>query len=171
MKYQFTSGEMLDDMAINRIWIQLHKERQLNRVFYDGSAANAKGLIKTVRDANTFFIRVEDMGGLLAIVWLNGWAGYTADIHFCGFKAVYGRSIDVGRAIHKVLFASKRDNDTEFVRTLIGRVPAFNRMGIKFMERMGYVILGIVPGAGYRAATAEHVDVVVGYCNKQILGD
>jgi len=162
-------GHDIDDVYLSILWQKLHKQQLLRRVFYEGSCTREIEFIQFARREDISLFCIEDKNTPLAIVWLNTWEGYTARIHFCGFREAWGepKSVFLGNAIHRELFSATRADGSPYVITLVGVIPATNVLALKYIEKIGYRRSGIWPGACYIKRLNKHVDAVTSYCNIQ----
>lgn len=152
---------MLPDEFLLGLAVQMQQEGVFERVFYSGEVRGPHGFLELMqRPANLpvfFFDESEPLG----FAWLNGVHSGVAFAHFCGLKACRGRSVEIGRQALDYWFGA-----FAFLHVLMGTIPASNRLALRFIRRLGFTVLGEVPGMLYDAKEGKRVPGVISYYAK-----
>ena len=152
----------VSDESLLCIYRQMRADGSFKRVFYEGHIETAEQFLDMLKQpSNTpvvLFIDREPIG----LGWLNSQSGHTAFAHFCFLSSVWGRqSLDAGKLLLKY-WTSLDAGDGPIFDTLIGVIPKFNTQAICFAQRVGFTLLGEIPGMG-RTGSGERLDNVVLY--------
>lgn len=67
-------------------------------------------------------------------------------IHFSIDKDFYRHSLEVSRDAVREVFNWKDRDGSEYVHTLVGVTPVTNTLAINFKEKLGFKVIGQVPG-------------------------
>lgn len=155
---ELESGWTLPDEFLYSLAGQMVREGTFHRVFYDGHITTPEQFLATMqKPANVpvfFFDGTEPLG----FAWLNGLNGGLAFAHFGGLKSARGRSVRVGQ----LALAYWMKNFT-FLRLILGITPQPNRLAVRFIERIGFRVLGEIPNVLWDAYQAERVPAVISY--------
>lgn len=129
-------------------------------LFYDGGIRNAETFYATVKREHWDLIRVKDEHGeIVTIVWLNGYIGRSAMIHFCSFCSLE-ESIDIGQQVMMYL------KNWGHLDSVYGITPKHYRHVFPMLEGIGFdVKLAELPGACYLDKKQRHVTGVASVFN------
>lgn len=94
----------------------------------------------------------------IAFAWLNNITTNSAYGHFCHFKNDID-PVEIGKVITKHWFKFPID-------IVLGSIPAFNMRAVKFMQKLGYVVVGEVPDLYKNPFTHEKCAAVIVYCRR-----
>lgn len=133
------------------------EEGAYQRVFYDGTIAPEK-FVETMQKPSNVVVFFFDHFEPLGLAWLNGLNGSTAFAHFCGLKSARGRSVEIGRAALGYWM-----QNFKFLRVILGLTPSNNRLAVRFIERIGFSVMGEIPGVLFDAYQGRDVSAVLSY--------
>jgi hypothetical protein len=158
----------LDDAHLAELFELTRRDEKLETVFYDGSVKNLQDFIRFAENPDRrFYAGYIGRPGALApagFVWLDRFAGRSAYVHFNIFPNVPRRDlIALARAVLWAALFAQDPTGRRYLKTLRAAVPQTNRMAIKFMEKIGFVILGPVPDAAYLARENRSVPLIEAY--------
>ena len=147
----------LPDTAMAGIFEQLVMDGTAGTVFSDGDVKCAKDFVTLCKNPNNLPAIVyvdKECGG---IGWVNGLTKDRAFAHYAFFKSQWGHNT-TGMA--KALINYWFQDEFPF-NMLIGQTPVWNRRAVKFLERIGFTVLGVLP------ATPKGHGVVISYILKE----
>lgn len=157
----------LRDSEIKALFEAMKEQGHLKTVFYDKSVVDADGFVREMKRRDTNFFAVYDLDKTpLAIFWLNTHEGRSARVHFCTFKAAFGRAPSIGRECLSRTLQMKADDEYVF-DCLIGITPADNKLAVRALKRAGMVASATIPSMLYNAYTNKPMDAVLGYCTRK----
>lgn len=137
---------------------QMVKEGSFHLVFYDGSVTTPEqflGVMQKPANVPVFFF---DGAEPLGFAWLNGLNGGLAFAHFGGLKSARGRSVRIGQ-----LAVAYWMHNFKFLQVILGITPKPNRLAVRFIEKIGFKVLGEIPRVLWDAYRAEKVSAVLSY--------
>ena len=155
---ELESGWTLPDEFLYSLAIQMVQEGSFHLVFYDGTITTPeafKALMQKPANVPVFFF---DGSEPLGFAWLNGLNGGLAFAHFGGLKSARGRSVKIGQLAVSYWMANFK-----FLQVILGITPQVNRLAVRFIERIGFKVLGEIPRVLWDAYRAEKVSAVISY--------
>ena len=113
-----------------------------------------------------YFVTKDDR--IICEFTLENFQGMAAQVHFSWrpettFSTIVDRSKWV---VDQIFNVWKRDNGLPFLKTLIGVTPISNRAACLTVLRIGYVKLGVIPGAVYNASDDLYEDCMLSMVTK-----
>jgi len=137
----------LRDSDIVALYEKIISDGMKDVVFSDGEIANAFDFLTAMKYGNNKLFVVladEEWAGVL---WLNRFKSKTAHAHFCGFSSFWGKNtVDIGKkAINEVLHMKNGDNNEYLFDTLLGLIPVANIVAIKWVKKIGFIEVGVIP--------------------------
>lgn len=137
--------------------VRLAEENVFQQVFYNGHLKSPGEFLEFMkRPANLpvfFFDGTEPLG----VAWLNGLDGVLAFGHFAAMKNARGSTLELGEMVLRYWMSWGLFN------TILGVIPAWNVLAVRFIQRLGFKVLGEIPEVLYDAYRGEHVNAVVSY--------
>lgn len=130
-----------DRMAV--VWDALVVENKERWLFYDGQVRDRVDYISFMTDPSVFAYAVydHDWETPLATYFVNNFMGNAAMMHFCYLDAGINRKQAIGiEATNFLLWGGK-------ISALIGITPKPFRHAWKFALSVGFVKVGVIPGA------------------------
>lgn len=108
-----------------------------------------------VQNRDEFFDFLNEEGNLPVFIflgddcvgyaWLNGIVDNYAFGHFCFFREIWGIYTDQVGVELLNYWASFKDSDGRLLDVIIGIISKRNKNAVKFIERIGFTILGEIP--------------------------
>lgn len=125
--------------SLGHIYDQMQEEGLLNVFFYDGVPQRAwfAGLNFGMTD---MLFAAYDNKDLLGFARINNITGLSGLMHFCFFEAGKDIAPAIADDLHNILAEGG-------MRSLLGITPKPYRHAIKFAESVGFVRVGVLPGA------------------------
>ncbi len=146
--YAQTKGAWnIPDAAIKSLFDRTVADGTNGVVFYEGTISNSDEFLVVMQSPNTLFYVLMHEKDVIGYTWLNRFENHTARNHFCCFKEVWGRGVDVGTVAISQLIHMK-DNDGKFIfDAFTGFVPEWNEFALNFALSCGAKVVGKVPNA------------------------
>ena len=134
----------LSDEAIRALWEQMIYEGTAHVVFNE-TVKSSDDFLRLFKSPNVFPV-VAGHGALaMGMAWLTDVGQNYASGHFCMFNASWGAlSYEVGNEIIKYWFSLQKEGKP-MLDVVIGKVPETNRKALKYIERLGFNIIGTIP--------------------------
>lgn len=161
---QINGAWSVPDTTIKAIWEQLILDGTANIVFSDGEIKDAGDFVGFAKNVNNLIALVYVDKDLSGLGWVNGINKDRAFAHYAFFKSEWGRNTD-GMAtalLNYWLLSEYPDGVAAFpFEMLIGQTPVWNRKAVKFLQRIGFTVLGILP------KTTKGHGLVISYLTKE----
>jgi hypothetical protein len=109
-------------------------------------------------------------GRLAGWVWLDDFGHRTARIHFCFFKWLSKNrlTVQVGKEILWLLLNTEFRNGIR-LEAIRGETPSFNKLALRFIQKVGLRIIGEMPSAAYRHQDGVTYPMVYSFINLDVL--
>lgn len=111
------------------------------------------------------FVVVENLDGVYKIrgeFMLNGFQGQAAQVHFSVHPDVYGkRALEITRQGLEDIRLMKKADQTPYITTLVGNTPVSNKLATRFITKIGYTRVGIVPRGFFLAYEDRYDDAYI----------
>lgn len=90
------------------------------------------------------------------IVWLNRIQYRWAQMHFCTFREVWGRTaVELGRHVNRTLLEMRDSRGRYCLDMLVGILPARNRLAVSYVRKCFGRITGELPRGVYNPQTGQ----------------
>ena len=140
-------------------------------VFSDGGIKSEEDFLGFMKYGQNYLFVIKNETDISAILWLNRILDKTCYAHFCGFQGSLGEgSVDVGRFAMNHVFGVKDDWGNPCFETVLGLIPTWNNVGIKWLKKVGLVEIGKIPNALWDEKTNKSVEGTLLHITKEILG-
>jgi RimJ/RimL family protein N-acetyltransferase len=131
--------------------------------FYEGHIKGAPDFIRVMQQPTNVPVFVFRGREPIGFAWLNGIAGNRAFAHFCMVKKNQGQvSFSACRMILDY-WMSWQNAGEPVLDVIIGVIPAVNKRANRFIEGLGFVRLGEIPGMLKHAYTGNKEAAVISY--------
>lgn len=156
----------LNDDELEAVWKILNEEIGAQKVFYD-MQMNTFDQFRELFDWDGACIPLGCVfrdGLLMGCNWINNYGGRSARSHFFCTKAarLMGHTVGCGKAMTKYWSRMKDVNTGEpILQSLVGITPASYKLAVKYLQKVGYVVLGVVKGGVYMFHENKVDDAVV----------
>lgn len=138
----------LDDDALEYLWAMLVAEGTDKVLFYDGGVEDFEGFTAFVDEDDREFFAVHAGGAPAAIFWLDGRTTRAARIHFACMRRAYGRAARIiGNYVTDWLLSRRGPDGRHALDVLVGVTPETHRLALKFVQDIGFTLVGTVPHA------------------------
>ena len=145
MRVALIPGNHVNDEEVIGIWDRICEEGKKEVLFYAGDITTLGEFVRQVRSQGTHFFVIKANDDTAGMFWLNGWEDYAARIHYIFFKRYYRYCLHIAKEGLKRLMALERADGTPFVKVLIGVTPISNRLAVKFLQKVGFIINTEIP--------------------------
>ena len=156
----------VSDEDMVKIFLRMAAKGLHERVFYMGEIKSPFDWLSVVKNpTNSVHLIVDDDNIPVAIAWLNTMRWSSALAHFCILPEGWGRekSTDIGNATMNYWWSMNRPDGTPIWKTIRGETPSNNRLALKFIQRIGFKIIGTIPNERWDRYRNEPVDLVYSY--------
>jgi len=144
--YVSLDGEWtLSDDFIDAVFLKMVDQGLLKTVFWEGHVTNLNHFLALMKSPNNHPVFFFDNKTCVGFAWLSSVAGNYAFTHFCLFKDVWGKAVEVGLNAVDYWF-SWPGTDGPLLDVLIGIMPGFNKRAHKYVDKLGWTKLGQIPG-------------------------
>lgn len=143
--YVDSGGWSVPDEAISELFARMVGEATLASVFPFAEVCSAQELVDYFRHpANFPVFAVSDH--ILGAGWINQVRGNSAFAHFWLSKAVWGEPAPaIAQAFVAYWFSWRRPDSSPIFDVLIGSTRDTNRRAVKFLDKIGWEIVGTIP--------------------------
>lgn len=143
---EINGNRSLSDDNVKQIFHRMKSEGTLHVVFYDGSIKTEDDFVAYLKSPNNLPVFILSDGELSGLAWLNRVEGNHATAHFCLLKNVWGeKSYDVGKKVLSYWFSFPGSDGEPLFDLLLGVIPSFNQKAIKYIEKLGFRVIGEIP--------------------------
>jgi hypothetical protein len=162
----------LKDSQLEALFERAKKENVLHTVMYsdDVERWTSRTFIALFKnEARASWLVFYD-GKLAGWVWLDDFGHRTARIHFCFFKWL-GKNrltVQVGRELLWQLLNMGFRGGTRLA-AIRGETPSFNKLAVRFIQKVGLRIIGEMPSAAFRHQDGVIYPMVYSYITLDIL--
>lgn len=148
----------LPDTAMAGIWQQLVEDGTAKIVFSEGEVTNAQEFITLCKNPANLPAIVYVDKECSGLGWVNGIHKDKAFAHYAFFKSSWGHHTEgMAKALLDYWF-----QDLFPFNMLIGQTPVWNRKAVRFLKRIGFAVLGELPG------TPKSHGMVISYYLKEM---
>ena len=165
MKYQIVpyvkteNGYSIADEIMGIMFLKAQEQGLIEKTFIDGKTNSVADWMILLRNPNNLFHVVWDIEKKIpvAVFWLNEWGANHASAHFFIYREAWGNgSKDIGRETLKYWFNMPDVNqEKSLLDVIIGRIPADNRVAIRYTKSMGFKEIGTIPHVAHNAYTGK----------------
>lgn len=149
------------DSEIMALYHRMQADGTADTCFFDGSVINPLQFLQCMQGhPNRLYVFIEENLGQIGIAWINQVQAKRAAIHFCTFSNVWGRRDlpEVGSwAVQRLLRLRNPDGEYSF-DMFWGLTPTENKLAIRFAQRIGGNMVGILPLSLWNASRQQSVD-------------
>jgi len=103
--------------------------------------------------------REED--NVLAMYWLNNPLGKALMIHFCYTREAFSEQYAIGEYVVRSLLFTKDEQGEFVISALMGLTPKVYRHALRFIEELGFSLLGILPKSCFFSHKRMYKDGVI----------
>lgn len=145
LPYVNSDGWTVADEHLCELWAQMKREGTLSSVFTLGEVYDSRSFIAYLRHPLNLPVLAVDEA-IQGVAWMNRLEDNHGFAHFWFSKEIWGpRVLEVGREILRYWFTWRNEDGTPMLDVILGKTPATNRRAIKFIQRLGFTILGEIP--------------------------
>jgi hypothetical protein len=158
------------DSFIKGVYSRMVDEGSAPIVFSDGVITSSDAFMVYMK-YRSYLFAIESDTDLAAVLWVDKILDKTCYAHFCGFNGSLGKgSVDIGRFAMNHVFGVKDDFDKPCFETVLGLIPSWNVIGVKWLKKVGLVEVGKIPNALWSEVENRSVEGTLLHITKEILG-
>jgi RimJ/RimL family protein N-acetyltransferase len=140
---------ILEDEVVGAAYQKCLQQELIDTIFWETGIEDQDEFIAFAKKKSVIFSFVYlgefGSGDIIGFVWLTGLSNNHALGHFCFFKEWWGdKTVEAGRIATDYWFSFEGEN-SPLLDTIIGMVPAFNKRAHRYVEKVGFSRLGVIP--------------------------
>ena len=162
--YPSEDGWILSTDFMASIFDKIVDQGLLKTTFWEGSIADSGQFISMAKSPHNHMVLLFEGQNCVGLAWLSAVATNYAFGHFCLFKEIWGRSVNIGKTCIDYWFSWPGEGGP-LLDVIVGIVPGFNHRGHKYVESLGFTRLGVIPGM-FRDTTRNREDAVIYYLSR-----
>ena len=167
--YSNENGSAVPDGCVMTLFDRMEDEGTAETVFEDGTIRTREDFLRAMKTGCRLHIILDDDDDPVAVVWLNGFEGKMARLHFCLFKKAWGvNSERVGRFAVSELLNLRFDNEPIY-DCLVGYIPDKNKAARMFFQKIGVKIVGNIPLGHWNATENKMEPCTIVYMDRGCL--
>lgn len=140
---EFTHSAYLSDEEIGMLFKTMVSDGCYRRFFsLKQQCTSAREFIEYARRKTTWLFSINLDGNLAGFGVCDEHIGDAMYIHVCLFKSAVRESVNIGETALKWLGEKLKG-----IKTLVGAVPSSNILAVRYMDRLGFKILGTIPNS------------------------
>jgi len=152
---------ILSEEFLDTVFQKMVGQGLLKTTFWEGTVIDESHFVSLARNKNNHMVFFFEERNCVGFAWLSSVTSNYAFDHFCLFKEVWGRSVEIGKDCVDYWFSWPGDGGP-LLDVIIGIVPGFNKRAHKFVEKLGWTRLGVIPGM-FRNQDRDRDDAVIFY--------
>ena len=186
--YVNDNGWTLPDNFLLAVAQKTQEEGTFQHVFYDGdirTPADFLAMMKSSSNHAVFaftghkpvgFARLKEskkrqkavmMRRLVGFAWLNGIVKNRAFAHFCFLRNSWGKdTVKAGKQIIAYWRSFTDQGGDPLFDVIFGVTPSAYRSALKYIQRLGFVRMGVVPGMLLNVYAGERDSGVISYLSR-----
>ena len=155
---------ILSNNFLEGVFDKIVEQNLLKTTFWEGSIVHLSDFIMMVKNPNNQVVFFFEDQNCVGLAWLSAVTSNYAFGHFCLFREIWGRSVTIGKTCVDYWF-SWPGTGGRLLDVIIGIMPGFNRRAHKYVEKLGWVRLGQIPGM-FRDKQRNREDAVIYYTSR-----
>lgn len=161
------NGPSVPDETVRAVYQKIKLDGTFDTVFYDGSVRSEDEFFGLLRSPENYPIFILVDGVIGGVAWFNDLFRNRATAHFCGFKEVWGKhSVEMGKAALDYWFSFTKKDGSPMLDVILGVTPSEFKHAIKFIQSLGFKIIGEVPKVSYHANTSKYSSATLSYIER-----
>ncbi len=136
----------------------------VKQTFWEDSIVTDYQFLGMVKNPNNHVLLFFEEQNCVGLAWLSAVTSNYAFAHFCLFKEIWGRSVKLGQTGVDYWFSWPAE-DGLLLDVIIGIMPGFNKRAHKYVEKLGWVRLGVIPEM-FRDKDRNREDAVIYYISR-----
>ncbi|MDD5189410.1 MAG: hypothetical protein PHE50_00025 [Dehalococcoidales bacterium] len=161
------SENAISDEVIEETFKTIIKDNLYHIVFYDGTIKTEEDFRQLIKEKNNFALFGFVDRRLAGVAWVNALYDNHASPHFCIFREFWGRySQSLGRRAIDCWFSIKNKYGKHLLDILTGVTPSEYKHAVRYISRLGFIVIGELPYVGYNALTKKYGSVTLSYIER-----
>ncbi|MDD5189447.1 MAG: hypothetical protein PHE50_00210 [Dehalococcoidales bacterium] len=157
-----------DEWSIS-VFNKIKKDGLFEKVFYDGEVRTQEDFLNLLKSPVNYPIFILVDGILLCLAWINDLHSNHATVHFYTFKESWGRhSMAMGQKAIEYWFNFKKEDGSNRFDVLLGITPSEYKSVHRFIEKIGFTILGEVPKVLFNIYTQQRMGAMLSFCTRKL---
>lgn len=135
-----------DDMR--KVFFQLETDGVVETIFFDKTVTTSSEFLDLILDpyVHPYFGYLN--GEPCGVCWLNNPIGRGRQIHFAVYKKFWGKeAVHIGREATQQILRMKMADGSPYLLSMFGLTRISYRLAIRFMKKIGFREVGILPNA------------------------
>ena len=163
--YVQIDGEwILSEEFLEGIFDKIIDQGLLKTTFWEGGVTEKSQFVALARNPNNHLVFAFEEKNCVGVGWLSAVMSNYAFAHFCLFKEIWGRSVNIGKTCVDYWFSWPGEGGP-LLDSIIGIMPGFNKRAHNYVARLGWTRLGRIPGM-FRDKTRNREDAVIYYISR-----
>ena len=160
--YPYDGVGNIPDGVFHWFWDAMVRQELVDTVFYSGYIRDSYQFTLFIKTQTVPTMFVDDDTQMpICMAWLSDAMDGRALGHFCFLDDGRQYKMEMGNQMLRYWI------ETLGVNTVLGIVPSFNRPAIKYIDELGFIILGEIPMMVKRNNTSE--PAFIGYFSREEL--
>ena len=155
---------ILSEDFLDSVFGKLVDQELLKTTFWEGTVTDQSHFVRLAKSPNNHMVFFFEEQNCVGFAWLSSVTSNYAFAHFCMFKEVWGRAIEIGKTGVDYWF-SWPGTDGPLLDVIVGIMPGFNHRAHKYVENLGWTRLGVIPGM-FRDKERNREDAVIYYISR-----
>jgi hypothetical protein len=144
--YVQLEGEwILSEEYLDSVFDKMVSQGLLKTTFWEENITDQSHFVAMARSPNTHMVLFFEGQECVGFAWLSAVTSNYAFAHFCLFREIWGRSVEIGKIGVDYWFSWPGTNGP-LLDVIIGIIPGFNKRAHRYVEKLGWTRLGNIPG-------------------------
>ena len=136
--------------------------------FCEGDVHDLSSWMEFLRRADTKVLFVAHNDQAIGHLHLNNWMGYAAMAHFSCLRAYHRYAAAIGESVWGTISQWTRTDGTPYLKTVYGLTPVWNKAAVRFLKKVGFEQITIVPESSYIACEGVFSDSILSVRTLQV---
>jgi len=157
------------DSEVRAFYDRIERDGLKDIVFMHGDIQDRDAFLREMKRPGGSRLYVVAVGELqVGILWLNRFEGKTCRVHFTSFSEAWSMdTVAIGRdAIRQIMYMPNDAGEYVF-DVLLGLTPSRNIRALRWLEKVGLELVGVIPASMWDAKAGESVDGTLMYLTRQ----
>tara|TARA_R100001530_G_scaffold20511_3_gene17089 strand:+ start:1201 stop:1743 length:543 start_codon:yes stop_codon:yes gene_type:complete len=143
------------------------EEGTFQHVFYEGDIRTPPDFLAMMKLQSNIAVFAFKENRPVGFAWLNGVMKNIAFAHFCFLKDSWGKdTVEAGKQIIDYWQKFRNQGGDPLFDVLFGVTPSGYGSALKYIQRLGFVRMGVVPGMLQNAYAGERDSAVLSYLSR-----
>ncbi len=135
---------ILSDGFMASVFEKIVDQGLFKTVFWEGNIADKEQFINLAQSPHNHVVLFFEEQECVGLAWLSAVTTNYAFAHFCAFREIWGRSVNIGKTCMDYWFSWPGEGGP-LLDVIIGIMPGFNKQAHKYVEKLDWIRLGVIP--------------------------